>query len=281
MFSTGFAFLKNVSAGGGGLDPDAEAFLTATGITDPTITTAINDLVVDLKAASLWSKFYAIYPLVGGSATTTKYNLVDPQDTDAAFRMTWSGGWTFGASGAQGNASNTYGNTHFVPNTDYANNTQWSQGVYTLDAVANVQGYINTNLAARTGSSTELIQWYNDLGANTNIGILDPGSEDARVLISPRVDSQGFNWVDNESSTSHRIYKNSSLSGSGTSSANVTPLPTVSLYLGARNDSGSSIANVSGNTFAFGFIADPIGSSNASALYTIVQDFQTTLGRQV
>ena len=42
------------------VDSDAQAFLTATGITDATISSAINTLVVDLKGLNLWSKFYAI-----------------------------------------------------------------------------------------------------------------------------------------------------------------------------------------------------------------------------
>jgi hypothetical protein len=278
MFSTPITFLK-FATGTPAPDPATTAFLDATGITDPTISSAINTLVVSLKNANLWDKFYAIYPMVGGTSTTCKYNLVDPQDTDAAFRITWNGACAFSSYGFGGNAIDTYGNTHFVPNTDYANNTQWSQGTYTLDTSAQVQAYIGSNLAARSSSFTELIQWYNDLGGNTNIGILDPGSETARVGPFTAVNSQGFNWVDNESSTNHKIYKNSSLSGSGTSSGNVTPLPTVPLYLAARNDSNSSTANHSGNTFAFAFIADPIVSTNASALYTIVEDFQTALGR--
>ena len=262
-------------------DPNAQAFLTAAGITDPTIETAINDLVLDLKAASLWTKFYAIYPFVGGTSTTCKYNLVNPADTNAAYRLSFSGGWTFGASGARGNASNTYANTYFIPNTNYTDTTRWSQGVYTLDNSSQVSTYVNFPMAARSQTATELIQWTNDLGSGSGIGLFDPGSESARVGTFTAVNSQGLNWVDNESSTNHRIYKNSTLSASGNSSANVTPLPTVSMYIGARNNSGSGVEYQSGNTFAFAFIANVIGSSNASTLYTIIQDFQTTLGRQV
>ena len=54
-----------VVSAGGGFDPNAEAFITAAGITDPTQQNAINDLVLDLKAASIWTKFNALYPIVG------------------------------------------------------------------------------------------------------------------------------------------------------------------------------------------------------------------------
>ena len=57
------------------VDPDAQAFITAASITDPTQQIAINQLVVDLKGYNIWSKMKAIYPYVGGTSTSTSYNL--------------------------------------------------------------------------------------------------------------------------------------------------------------------------------------------------------------
>ena len=76
------------------LDPDAESFLTAAAITDPIISGAINTLVVQMKADNIWTKMKAIYPFVGGTASTHKWNLKDPRDLDAAFRLQFFGGWT-------------------------------------------------------------------------------------------------------------------------------------------------------------------------------------------
>jgi hypothetical protein len=268
-----------------GYDPSAQAFLNATGITDPTISSAINNLVIDLKTASLWNKFYAIWPIVGGTATTTKYNLVDPQDTDAAFRMTWNGGWTFGASGAQGNATNTYGDTHFIMNTDLDDVQNVSTGHYTLDTYAQVQAYVNFGLATRS-SFTGAWSYFNDLGVNANFGLFDPYKEDYRVgTFSPAVNSQGLNIAESESATNHRIYRNATLSASGSANSSAGPIPTYSLFLGARNEEEyngyPSYVYPTGNTWAFAYISDSIGSSNISTFYTIVQDFQTALGRQV
>lgn len=98
---------------GGGLDPDAVAFLAAAGITDLTITAAINALVIQLKTFGVWNKIFAIYPFVGGTATTHKFNLKNPQDLDAAFRLIFSGGITHNASGLTGNGVNGSYNTKF------------------------------------------------------------------------------------------------------------------------------------------------------------------------
>ena len=57
------------AASGGGVDPDAQAFITAAGITNPTQQAAINTLVVDLKGYNVWTKMKALYPFVGGTAS--------------------------------------------------------------------------------------------------------------------------------------------------------------------------------------------------------------------
>ena len=100
-------------AGGISLDPNAVAFLVAAGITDPTITAAVDMLVKTLKSYSLWSKVYAMYPFVGGTSTTHKFNLKDPRDLDGAYRLIFSGGVTHNANGVTGNAVNGWYNTKF------------------------------------------------------------------------------------------------------------------------------------------------------------------------
>lgn len=99
------------------LDPDAVAFLSAAGITDPTIESAVNTLVVDMKAANIWTKMKAVYPFVGGTATTHKWNLINPLDTNAAFRLVFSGGWTHDSLGIKMNNINTEAET-FVTSTN-------------------------------------------------------------------------------------------------------------------------------------------------------------------
>ena len=51
-------------------DADAQAFITAAAITNANQQTAINTLVVSLKSYGLWTKMKAIYPFVGGSASS-------------------------------------------------------------------------------------------------------------------------------------------------------------------------------------------------------------------
>jgi hypothetical protein len=73
-------------------DPDVLAFVAASGVTDNTQKSAVNTLVTSLKEYSVWTKLNAIYPFVGGTATTHKWNLKDPRDLDAAYRLEFFGG---------------------------------------------------------------------------------------------------------------------------------------------------------------------------------------------
>jgi hypothetical protein len=119
MYTYGNMYLINSYKFGGGapppIDPDAQAFLTAAAITDPTITSAIDTLVVQLKADGIWTKMKALYPFVGGTASTHKYNLKDPQDLDASFRLVFNGGWTHSANGALPNGTNGFADTKLIP----------------------------------------------------------------------------------------------------------------------------------------------------------------------
>ena len=120
MYTYGNMYLINSFRFGGGapaVDPDAQAFITAASITDPTQQSAIDTLVTDLKGYGIWTKTKAIYPFVGGTASSHKFNLKDPQDTDAAFRLVFNGGWTHSVNGAQPNGVNGYADTFLTPST--------------------------------------------------------------------------------------------------------------------------------------------------------------------
>ena len=109
------SFLVNPYSYATGCDADALAFLSAAGITDATITSAICTLVTTMKADGTWAKMSAIYPFVGGTATTHKYNLKNPADTNVAFRLSFVGGWTHSGNGALPNATNAYAETYCPP----------------------------------------------------------------------------------------------------------------------------------------------------------------------
>jgi len=98
-------------------DSNADAFILAASITDATHKKAVTELVIDLKAINAIQADFvnfdipansvcqAIYPFVGGSASAHKFNLINPADTDAAFRLTFSGTLTHDEKGVKGSTN--------------------------------------------------------------------------------------------------------------------------------------------------------------------------------
>ena len=125
-------------------DPDAQAFITAVGLTDNTQKSAINQLVLDFKTAGTWGLMLGIYPFIGGSAVTHKWNLRDPRDTDASYRLTFSGGWTHSSTGAFSNGTNAYANTFINPSTSVATFSAAGGLVRILTTSASVHQYHRT-----------------------------------------------------------------------------------------------------------------------------------------
>ena len=80
------------------------AWIAATGETDTTIISALNTLETDLTTYGLTAKIKALYPMVGGTAAKHKFNFMDARDTDAAYRLTFNGGWTHSSTGALPNS---------------------------------------------------------------------------------------------------------------------------------------------------------------------------------
>lgn len=248
----------------GGLDPDAQAFLTATAITDATITSAINTLTLGLKSNNIWTKMLAIYPFVGGTATTHKYNLKDPQDTNAAFRLFFVGGWTHSSTGATPNAINTHADTNFVPSVELTTSSgHFAKYNRTLDLnPSKVDGCFD-------GSSSYFQQNYTS--ANGLIG------EVAAVASYTPTDTRGMFTVSRIATNAQKVFRNSSQVA-----VNNTPisiLPNRSVYIGARQDAIAVFLNL--YECAFASLGTGLTDTDVSNLYTLVQNFNTTLSRQV
>ncbi len=97
-------------------DADAKKFIDSSGITDEIQKMAINNFTIQLKDSNLWAKFMAIYPIVGGTGETIKWNLKDPRNIDAAYRLTIHGTPVYGSSGVLFPTNSDYADTHFSDN---------------------------------------------------------------------------------------------------------------------------------------------------------------------
>ena len=261
----------------GGIDPDAQAFITAAAITDPTQQAAINTLVVDLKGYSIWSKMKALYPFVGGTAVTHKWNLKNPLDTDAAFRILWSGGVTHSSNGVQFGGVNGYGDTRLnaLANTAISN---VSFGLYsrTNNIRAASNGVVDSFGGSTCGISLATKWSDNNTYYSSNNYVLDGNGNFV-------TDTRGLFVATKDTSLAFpsALYRN----GIGIRSATPTfeNRPNGNVYLGARNNL-SAIPNAEifdNKELAFAFIGNTLTATDNSNFYTAVQAFQTTIGRSI
>lgn len=246
------------------LDPDAQAFTLAAGITNTTQIYAVNKLVLDLKAYGLWSKMKAIYPFVGGTSSTHKWNLKDPRDLNAAFRLIFNGGWTHDNNGARPNGVNGYADTFF----NLQNFTATNAGTSIYRNLVNNGG---SDIGTYTGSN--LTVYYNSWqpasgGTVSNIAFSFNGT-----LSYTGANGLGL-YTCNALSGTTKGYQNGVIKLTNTTQGNPA---NVNSQIG-RNTFGIEYSDS-----RYGFIAyhNGLTDTEAANLYTAVQAFETTLGRQV
>ncbi len=246
------------------------AFLAATGITDTTIANALNTMDLALIAAGFLpsgtgaGKIEALYPYVGGTATTHKFNFVNPADTDAAYRIVWSGGVTHDVNGITGNGSNGYGQTYWALNAGNLYNRSWSCYLRTMSSENKWSGYfdgsrvfgvqLNSTISPKRTSTHGL----NGLSSTTkiyNYGLFAASipSNAANAAFYFNINSVIFNVTAGASPT--------------TSTMPTLGMPVIFQYT-SRN-------------LAFEHYGQGLTSAELSTLSGIVTTFQTSLGRNV
>lgn len=250
------------AASGGGVDPDAQAFITAAGITDPTQQGAINTLVVDLKGYSIWTKFKAIYPIVGGSASSHAVNLKTP----GTFNLSFTTGWTHASTGMTPNGTSAYADTGFNPLTQSLPRNSASMGVYnrtdTLTTGAHGQRVSNIFEIFERWTNNTAYCYINDGGAGFQATNLDSrglfqGSRTA--LSSIRLNINTAQYTGTQAST-------------GDSNGN--------LWIGASNNGGVGTF-FNNRQIAFFYIGEGFNNTEMQNIYTRVQAYQTTLSRNI
>lgn len=244
------------------VDADAQAFITAASITNPTQQSAINTLVVDLKGYGVWTKMKALYPFVGGTASSHKFNLKNPLDTDAAFRLVFNGGWTHSSTGATPNGTNAYADTYLTNNLLGQNNNH-------------ISAYSRTN---NTILSTLISSWNSTFGVAIyplSSGFIYGYNNASPSVTVSNTDSRGFFLNSRSNNSQILLQKNTNQNTINNGSATYI---TSTFKIGKTGEYNGEWGS---REIAFSSIGDGLTNTEASNLYTAVQAFQTTLSRQV
>jgi hypothetical protein len=260
-----------LASGGVIFDIDALAFINATGITDTTQKNAINNLVNDIKGGGFYNKFKAIYPLIGGSSITNKYNLVDPRNINEAFRLSFVNGWTHSSTGSLPNGTDAYADT-FLNALSTLTNNNYAFGVYTR---TQSNSGIRDDMRVSATNSLGLSQY-----RTSNFKTFLAGNTTTQSIQVNNTNTLGMLIGTRTSSTSAKMFMNGVQQGSTLTTANTTNLPNNKFYVGANNGGGVA-NNFSDKELAFAFISNSLSDAEVLMMTTAVNKFQTALGRNV
>lgn len=261
-------FGPNISIGNitqsSSIDVDAKAFfdrVTAAGGTlSNTEKAAVNQLVLDMKSAGIWTSMKAIYPMVGSSAASCAQNL-----KSSSFTGTFSSGWTFASTGVTGNGTSAYMETNLNVNTQLGLN---SAHISTYNRTNSDGAYCEIGASAISTDETNIFSKLSNVFYprinNANSG-------------TASTNSQGLHISNRISSTEIRASKNgiiSVISNSSNTKTNRT------IWIGGYNFTGVNVY-FSNREISFNSIGDGLTDTQQLNFFTAVQTFNTTLSRQV
>jgi hypothetical protein len=248
-------------------DSDAQAFFDRVTTAGGTLTTtekqAVNQLVLDMKSAGIWSSMKAVYPMVGASAAACAQNL-----KSSSFTGTFTSGWTFASTGVTPNGTSAYMDTGLNQSTQLTQ-TSGEIGAYFRTNIAATQ----VDMGAYQGTSGyALITKLSDSFFYGRVASIDIDS-----TYQPPT-TLGLFSVKANGTNSMKFVRNGVIVS--TKSTTTSALVSINLAVGAGRTSGGLIFPSNKQT-AFNYISDSLTDTQNANFYTAVQAFQTTLSRQV
>jgi hypothetical protein len=253
-----------------GNDPNVINFVNATGITNTNTINALDTLVTTLKSDGIWTKLYSLYPFVGGTEQTNKFNLINT----GSFLLAFTGSWVYNDNGVFGNGTNTFANTSFNPTSSVSDfNKNSSLAIYTRTDTTS-SGY-DLGVEDNDADRVYLI--------SKNAGNKSSYSHGFQTALTSTADQNGAGLfignISGSNTNNQQIFRN------GTSIASQTAILSSSanfpIYIGANNFKNTGVNAYVSESFSYASIGKGLTDSEAATYYTIVQSFQTSLSRQV
>lgn len=257
---------------------EAQAYLSrvvATGGTiDATISAATTTLFTSLVSNGLYDKLNSFYLHIGG--TSASHAL---QSKSTSFPLDYAGGWTFSNSGGTTpNGTNAYGLLKGNINLKATRNNI-SIGYYSLTDNTSAGNKCDMGLEDYNLANTPTLAVFGYRNNTQNPRLQINVNVDQATNASTNTESDGFYVGSRTGSTKQQMYKNGSIILDGTLTS--TAIPEREITIGALHRAGIAFAEYSPRAQAFTFVGQGLSDSEVSTLSTIVNTFQTSLGRNV
>lgn len=264
MYGVGFGYgaigATTVLSGGASFDADAQSFFAASGVTNITQKNAVNQLVLDLKSNSLWTKIKALYPVVGGNATAHSYNLKNT----AQYQLTFSSGWTHSANGMQGDGTSAYASLGYTQ-SEFMTSGSGHMAIYSRTQTSAGGRYEMGNYA---GAGYTTLQITDNIKCHINTTALP--------FTTSNTDGRGF-YIGSRISSTNLIQSKNATQYTTTSAEAVS---SGNILIGAVG-TFTTPQFYSAKEYALASIGLGLNSSEMTIYNTIVTTFQTSLSRNV
>ena len=255
-----------------GFDADARRYLDSAGITNSSQRSAFNTFIKGWKNAGLWTKSAAIYPFMGGTSSSHKWNAKDVRDLDSAYRLTFTGSWTHNSNGITGDSLTTFATTFFNPTTVLANNNSFSMGIY--NRTNNNRDMVDISAASNDAIDRAIIhtRW------SDGNGYFDMFSGSTSRITASNSDARGIYILSRTSASELKSFKNGSQLGSTNTGAAGTR-PNNNIEIGVAQI-GAVKLFYSNRNYCFAIIFNTgLSDSEAATASSLINTLQTALGR--
>lgn len=256
-------------------DVDAQAFFTATGITNTGLKGAVNDFVVGLKDNGIWNSMDIIYPFVGDDvnnlATQFAFNLKNV----AQYNPTLVNGVAnSNLNGYQSvSASTRYINTNYIPRTVRGTTGPIHVSIYTTNTGMN-GGRIDWGGFVNNAAYSYMVTGRSLSGGNTEkLGALRPDS--FAGVTNTAANGYYLAKYDSGDTTRSRLYRNGTQIASSTA-VGTNGLGTNSAFFGAWNSNGTP-QFITDKQYQLLTVGSNLTSTQITNLNTLVQNFQTAV----
>lgn len=233
---------------------------------------AVQKLIDDFVSAGIWTKFNAIYPFVGSSPAAHAFNLKDPRDLDAAYRLTFTGSNKTHTSAGFNGGGNGYADTFILPTTPYKHMAFYN----TSSAVSNG---IPFGVLANGGSNLQL--WVSRQMDNLTSTLTGLGGTKLNADVAYDKTKKGLIIGQRTGPNEAKLYDAGAViatklnDNTGVSITNNTN----TIRIGGVLNGSSVMSFYQAITMGFVSYGDPLTDSEVAAMNTAVLAFQTTLGR--
>jgi hypothetical protein len=260
------SFVSSVASG----TTEAKAYLSAvvaaggTGVTS-SVSAATITLFTSLVSNGLYNKMKAFYPVLGGISASNRIN----GNLNTSFNLTFNGAFTHSYSGFNGTTSTSYAATNYIPSTQHPGGNMY------MGCFANTIPSLNDRyiMAVYEASGTKTVGWGYGI-ANIDGYFTQYGGG---LTLSPS--SQiGFTHLGGDASTRYISHNLSGVTTNLSAARNGSGLPTLQIYISNLNFNGAPYGTQTGRV-CFAYMGDYLTNAETTTLSSIINTFQTSLGR--